>query len=250
MFYSNEATKKTPALIIYLLDMSISMSDKVGDVTKSELVSQTLVNVVREMVRRSTKGNHTSPRYHIAAFAYNDEVYDVFGGVKTVTEVLEIGVPVMSPDGRTDTAKAFERAERLLHEYAGRLDGCPAPMVCHLTDGLYTAEDPRPIVNRIKGMTFPDGPVLVENVLFDDSATHEQIDDLHKWRGISSAAQLASTYATDLYEMSSAIPESYHGNLADRGYQLDPQARLFFPGNTPEMVEIAFTTSSLTKTTK
>jgi hypothetical protein len=226
--------------------MSISMGEVVGEVTKSDLVSQTLLGVIREIVRRSAKGSHPAPRYSIAAYAYNDEVHDVFGGPKLVTDIIKIGVPVMEPNGTTDTAKAFEKAEELLLQHSASLANCPAPLICHLTDGLYTASDPRPIVERIKKMTFPDGAVLVENVLFDKDATHEPIDDPHTWPGVTSPDQLASTYAKELYQMSSPIPDSYLANLAERGYHLQPGAKLFFPGETPEMVEAAFTASGMT----
>jgi hypothetical protein len=46
--------------------------------------------------------------------------------------------------------------------------------------------------------------------------------------------------------MSSPIPDSYLRLFTERGYAMKPGARLFFPGNNPDMVEAAFTMSGMT----
>jgi uncharacterized protein YegL len=251
MPYETVATQATPALVIYLLDMSVSMNDAVeeeveGSESKSELVTRTLTRAIREMVRRSTRGTHPLARYRVAAFAYNDEVHDVFGGARSITDIIQIGVPVMHAAGTTDTAKAFEHAEQLLISLHSELRACPAPLICHFTDGAYTDSSPLPIAERIQQMTFPDGPVLIENIFFDSGALAAPVTDPFAWPGILSKEDLASTYAYDLYEMSSVIPESYLRLFTDRGYGMRPGARLFFPGNSPDMVEAAFTMSGMT----
>jgi uncharacterized protein YegL len=246
MPYGTMATKKTPALIVYLLDMSLSMGEWIYGRPKIDLITDTLMSVVREMVRRSTKGTTPSPRYRVAIYAYNDTVRDLLNGPRPITELLTIGVPQMKPGGQTDTAAAFRRAEQLLIDERANLRNCPAPLVCHLTDGQYNTEDPRPIVERIRQMTFPDGAVLVENIFFDADALDPPVTDPYRWNGVTSASQLATTTAKQLFEMSSAVPDSYLQLFSDRGYSLKPGARLIFPGDTPEMVEAAFTMSGMT----
>lgn len=252
MPYETVATQATPALVIYLLDMSVSMNDVVNEdgegpsESKSELVTRTLTRAIREMVRRSTRGTHPLARYRVAAFAYNDQIHDIFGGARPITEIIQIGVPVMTPSGTTDTAKAFEHAEQLLISMHSELRDCPAPLICHFTDGSYTDTNPLPIVERIQQMTFPDGPVLIENIFFDAGALAAPVTDPYTWPGIRSREDLASTYAYELYEMSSLIPDSYLRLFAERGYAMQPGARLFFPGSNSEMVEAAFTMSGMT----
>jgi hypothetical protein len=48
--------------------------------------------------------------------------------------------------------------------------------------------------------------------------------------------------------MSSPIPRSYLELFADKGYKMREDARLMFPGDTPEMIEAAFTMSGMTPT--
>jgi uncharacterized protein YegL len=246
MPYETTATKKTPALIIYLLDMSYSMGELIHGRRKIDLITDTLMSVVREMIRRSTKGSTPSPRYRVAIYAYNDVVRDLISSPRPITELLTIGVPQMKPSGQTNTAAAFQQAEQLLIKERASLRDCPAPLVCHLTDGQYNTEDPAPIVERIRQMTFPDGAVLVENIFFDAAALNPPVTDPYRWTGVTSASQLATNTARQLFEMSSAVPDSYLQLFSDRGYSLKPGARLMFPGDTPEMVEAAFTMSGIT----
>src|ERR1041384_1615713 len=114
MPYEVAATSSTPALIIYLLDKSYSMSTAVNGHRKIDLVSRTLIQVAREMVLRSMKGSLPAPRYRIAIYAYNERGRGGVGGPKPITEVSEQGIPVMKPSGMTYTAKAFAAAEQLL----------------------------------------------------------------------------------------------------------------------------------------
>ncbi len=249
MPYTTTATKNTPALIIYLLDMSQSMGVEIDGRTKSDLVTSTLMQVAREMVLRSMKGTIPSPRYRVAIYVYNDNVRDVLNGPQLITDLIEIGVPAMKPNGRTNTSAAFEAAEQLLISERANLRTCPAPLICHLTDGAFTHDDPLPVVERIQQMTFPDGAVLVENIFFDPGALRRPVTDPYEWRGVTSADELATDTAKHLLRMSSPIPPSYHELFTDRGYKVQANARLLFPGETPEMIEAAFTMSGMTPTT-
>ncbi|MBC7250255.1 MAG: hypothetical protein H5T62_08215 [Anaerolineae bacterium] len=91
MLYDILATSKTPALIIYLLDVSASMNEKLG-------------------ARRCI-----SLRYRIGMYAYSDHVYDLLRGIKTVDQVAQLGgrtfhdaqhrpCPRLRPGGETPPA--------------------------------------------------------------------------------------------------------------------------------------------------
>jgi hypothetical protein len=226
------------------------MGDPLGGKTKIEVVTDALHQVAVRMVQRSTKGTTVAPRYRIAMYAYSSQVIDLLGGIKTVAELAQMGVPRLQPMDATDTAAAFREAETLLKSQLPNLQNCPAPLVCHMTDGEYNSGgDPEPIARRIMGMSVPDGDVLVENIFVTDKALPQPIQDPKNWSGINDEMPLASPYAETLFRMSSPIPQTYAGVMAEMGYKLSPGARMLFPGDTPEIVELGFAMSGATPVT-
>jgi hypothetical protein len=202
------------------------------------------------MVQRSTKGTTVAPRYRIAMYAYSSQVTDLLGGIKTVAELAQMGVPRLQPMDATDTAAAFREAKRLLSAELGNLQDSPSPLVCHMTDGEYNSGgDPEPIAREIMQMSVPDGDVLVENIFVTDKALTQSIADPKAWTGITDETPLASPYAETLMRMSSPIPQTYASVMAEMGYRLAPGARMLFPGNTPEIVELGFAMSGATPVT-
>jgi hypothetical protein len=246
MPYSVLATSKTPALVIYLLDVSASMTQPLSGRRRIDVVMDALTVAIRQMVFRSTKGGRLSPRYNIAMLAYSDHVYDLLDGVKTVEEVAHLGVPDLSPMRTTDSAKAFLQAEKILQGELFNMIGGPAPLVCHMTDGEYTGDDPEPIVQRIMNLSVPDGNVLVENIFISERILPDSITDPTKWPGILPESQLSNDYAKKLRAMSSPIPESYRSMMLENNYHLAPGALMLLPGVSPELVAMGFQMSAAT----
>jgi hypothetical protein len=246
MSYEVLATAKTPALIVYLLDVSVSMSQPLGSKRRVDIVMEALTAALRQMVFRSTKGGRLSPRYRIAMYAYSDRVYDLLDGVKTIDQVAHLGVPELSPLRTTETDKAFAQAERLLEAELPNLRACPAPLVCHMTDGEYTGGDPEPIAHRIRSMSVPDGHVLVENIFISDTILSQSVQDPTTWTGIREDTPLGNDYARHLRAMSSLLPESYRATLLENNYRLAPGAMMLLPGSSPELVALGFQMSAAT----
>ncbi|WP_433943226.1 vWA domain-containing protein [Paenibacillus sp. SN-8-1] len=247
MKYTVQASQRTPALIIYLIDISASMNLLMEGRRRIDIVYDALSLAVRQMVFRSTKGNRLTPRYRIALLAYSDEVYDLLGGVKGIDEVAQLGkLPDLTPKRFSDSAKAFAQAEKILKDELPDMQGCPAPLICHMTDGVTTGEDPEPIVKRIMAMGVEDGNVLVENIFISDHVLDEPIHEPRRWKGINLETPLKEGAGLKLREMSSVLPESYREMLAEADYQLAPGALMLLPGNCAELVSIGFQMSAAT----
>jgi len=244
--YTIPATSKTPSLIIYLLDVSGSMSEPFSSTTRIDTVSKALQKVAIKMVQRSTKGAIVAPRYRVAMFAYSSQVIDLLGGIKTIDELAKMGVPQLTTLDMTDTAGAFAVAENLLRAELPNMQDHPAPLVCHMTDGEYNGGDPMPFAQRIMNMSVPDGNVLVENIYVKSGV---RVTNAQTWPGITSAAQLPDLYSQKLLEMSSPIPDSYRSVMQEFGYKLDEAAKMFFPAENPELVELGFAMSGATPVT-
>ncbi|HRE49385.1 MAG TPA: vWA domain-containing protein [Aggregatilineales bacterium] len=246
MTYSAVATSTTPVLIIYLLDISGSMSQMLGDKRRVEIVSDALQEIATEMVARSTKGEIVAPRYRLAIYAYESQVHDILGGIKTIDQFVRDGVPEFAPRGSTNSAAAFLAAEQLLLQELPYMSTHPAPLICHMTDGEYQGDDPTPIVQRIMGLGTNDGNVLVENIFISDKILKTPVDDAFTWAGVTSEADLASDYARALLRMSSPLPDSYRGEMQEFGYTLNSAAPMMFPAQTKDLIRMAFTMSGAT----
>jgi hypothetical protein len=246
MSYTVLATSQTPALIIYVLDVSGSMSNHMAGRKRIEVVTDALYAALQEMVFRSTKGGRVSPRYRVAMYAYSDDVYDILGGIKPIDQVAQMGVPELQTLRATDTARAFAQVEQLLQYELPNIGNCPAPLVCHMTDGEYTGADPEPAVRRIMSMANPDGNVLVENIFISDDILSQAIQNPSSWPGITPETHLSSSYAQRLRNISSPLPPNYRTVMAERGYAIEPGAVMMLPGNSAELVEMGFAMSMST----
>lgn len=246
MAYERQATVQNPALIIYLIDVSASMSSPLGDRSRIQVVTDALQSTISQMLARSTRGSSIFPRYRIAMFAYSDAVYDILDGVRSIDE-LKDGIPELATLRTTQTSRAFVAAERLLRQEWSKLRTGPAPLICHLTDGEYTGDDPEPVARNIQGMLLPDGPVLVENIYICEDVLTEEIDDPFRWPGIFPTTRLVSDYARKLRDMSSPLPESYRLMLENSGYSLEPGCLMLLPGTDSELVSLGYQMSASTR---
>ncbi len=246
MPYEVLATSKTPALIIYVLDVSASMSQFLGEKRRIEVVMDALQVTLERMVFLSTKGGKVSPRYRIAMFAYSDHVYDLLDGIKTIDQVAHLGIPELSTMRSTDTARALLEVEKLLQKELPNIETCSAPLVCHMTDGEFTGANPEPIVQRIMQMRNLDGNVLFENIFISDKLLPDPIADVQAWPGILNDTELTNQYAIKLRTMSSPLPENYRVMMLENGYQMAEGALMMMPGMSSELIEMGFVMSMST----
>ena len=244
--YEKEANGRHPGLIIYLLDISGSMAEPFQGARKIDYVNRALASTLQRMIQRSTKGRVISPRYRLAMCAYSDQALDMLGGIRTIDEVAAMGNPTLSPTNSTDTHAAFLWARDLLRRELPNLSGMPAPMVCHLTDGVYTASDPEPLAHEIMQMSNDDGHALVENIYVGPDLTDGTIGKIESWPGLTDDSQLRNTYAKKLFHMSSSLPKSYANMIKDEGYAMLPGSSMLIPGSNSELIELAFTMSGAT----
>jgi hypothetical protein len=250
MSYEAKATSLTPALIIYLLDVSDSMNRNLGSQKRIDVVRDALDAAVMRMTYLATVGVEVKNRYQIAIYAYSDDVYDVLGGIQPLSKIADEGIPELKTFNMTDTALGFQAVEDLLKETLKNLSAdSPAPLVCHLTDGLFTGKDPEPTVRRIMSMpSVPDGNVLIENIFISDDVLKSPVKDPRTWEGIIPGKSLASSYAEKLRAISSPLPAVYWKNIREAGYDLDQKAVMMLPGTSRELIELGFVMSAATRT--
>jgi len=246
MNYEAKATATTPAHVIFLIDSSQSMTVNCYGQSRMVVVHQALTQVILQMIAMSTKviGGQPkiSPRFRIAVLGYNEQIHDPFNGFVPLDKLADLGVPLFTPEGNTNTALGFQTVDNLLQKSLPNLPSTwPAPLVCHLTDGeCNVGGPPNAIVDRIKSYATGDGPVLIENIFVRDSALRTDITDIQTWQGVRTPQDLQDQYAIGLFHMSSVIPEPYIRAIQYAGFsQIQPGVRLLFPGTNPELIKTA-----------
>ena len=250
--YTQVATATTPALIVYLIDISRSMTLPLGNKRRIDVVRDALAVTLRRMVFLSTRGSRISPRYHVAVLAYSTSVYDLIGGIQSIDRLANLEVPQFQTDTLTDTALGFRRVAEVLQANLPRYANGPAPLVCHLTDGEFNGDDPAPVVRQIRSMRVNDGAVLVENIFINDRVMISGgIGDLRTWQGITPSTRFTDDnvgrYAAHLRDMSSPLPASYHAVMNEQGYRIAPNASMMLPGTDMSLIEMGFVMSSATR---
>lgn len=248
MAYTELATADKPAFVIYLIDLSASMSQLCGGKPRIEVVKDALERTRRTMIARSRRDDAVRPRYAVTMLGYSLTVTDLLGGVRTIDQLEAMALPSLTLQGQTNTGAAFEAAYNVLQQFLPTIQECPAPLVCHLSDGgANTGPDPQPIADAIRQLSTADGNVLVENVYIGDQLLRQPITDVRTWPGVLNPSEIREDYVQKLWHMSSPLPEAYAGVMNEMaGYQFQSQARMLIPAETPEMIELAFAMSGST----
>jgi hypothetical protein len=251
-FYRTPATSATPALILYLIDIGYNSNRELSfGKTQLQVVNEALRGTIIRMVQRSTKGVAVVPRFHVGIFLYSDRVYDVYGGIKPISQIARIGFPNFKfLDQKADQRVAFITIEELIKSNIENYLECPAPMVCHITSGEYKGSSPEDIVERIMNANVADGTILIENVLIDeDSVLLNDIKDIKYWEGIKNENELSTAYARQLFRMSSVLPEAYSSIMSEMGFNKIKGSRMLFPGSSTDLIDSALAMSAVTLVT-
>jgi hypothetical protein len=220
-----------------------------GEVKKIDVCSGLLQTIAVKMVQRSIKGTMVSPRYQIGIYAYSSQTIDILGGIKTISELAQIGVPQLTTLDMSDPSGAYEVVEELLLAKLPDSQNCPAPLICHITDGEYNGANPQPIVQRIMEMGTADGRALIANITLDTELP-PTIPDIYSWPGYQDREELSTAYGQSLFDMSSLLPDSYRGIMREFGFRLGDNSRMLFPAKFNELIEISFAMSGATPITK
>jgi uncharacterized protein YegL len=255
--YKNQANSDHPATLIYLVDISGSMSATMQDgKTRIEMAKNAIQVAYAQMIQRSMRQGKIHPRYRVGMIAYSDVLYDVYGNLGSIVSIEQLkneGIPAIAPQKSTNMAKAFRYAEKLIKEDLKKwsrkwLEDCPPPMVINITDCEFDeeqAKDPLEDAQKLQQISIPDGNVLVENIFITDqiSAPASPQD----WQGYHFNDKTGNPYGDKLLAMSSPIPSTYAQILREQaGIKIREGTAMMFPGITREFIKFGFVMSIVT----
>lgn len=250
--YTATITRQTPSAFIFLIDISGSMEDGVifnGEtMTKAKALARSLNSVLTELLIRCKRQEGYRDYFDIAVIGYGgDDARSLLpeGGhhkifrkpselansktsitkifkdrelpagkvITTVSEIRNWITPIAL--GKTPMFAGLKMAHDLAKEWIDNHKGldCFPPIIINITDGEATdahANDLINISNNIKSLETEDGNVLLINIYLSSDSSLEGVlfpispDDLPE-----------KPYAKLLFNMSSQMPEIYHGEITD-----------------------------------
>ena len=254
-------TTKTPAVFLFMLDLSGSMLEQIrfnGKLkSKSEVLSIMMNRILGEILNRSLRENGYRDYFRIAVFGYYDNnVVQLLGDKPDCefltpaqidaleTDTIHYEVPRLLPDGRnyvstlsqrswikpraegsTPMLLALNEAARLIHSELGNAQsGTLPPMVFNITDGESSdgsALELLAAAQKIKTQRTEQGEVTLMNIHISSDSESESILFPTDKRAFNN-----NRYAELLYDMSSSMPECYNRDIAQmKGCTPDTQFR-------------------------
>ena len=255
--FRNQANSDHPATLVYLVDISGSMSATMQDGKPRIEVAKNAIQVAyAQMIQRSMRQGKIHPRYRVGMIAYSDKLYDVYGNLGSIVSVDQLkneGIPSITPQKSTNMARAFRYAEKLIREDLQKWprkwqDECPPPMVVNITDCEFDEEqsnDPLEYAKRLQQIAVRDGNVLVENIFITDQISVPA--SAQDWQGYHFGDTTGNSYGDKLLAMSSPIPSTYAQILREQaGLKIREGTAMMFPGITREFIKFGFVMSIVT----
>jgi hypothetical protein len=234
--YTAQISRANPTLIVFLIDQSFSMQERIGGGggvagKKKDVVADAINRLLQALTIKCAKEDGVRDYFHVAAIGYGltvrpaligpladkgtvaisdiadnparleDRVKKVPDGAGGVVE-LAIKFPIWVDPvamGETPMSRAMTLAGSILSAWLREYPDCYPPVVLNLTDGMSSDGDPAGPAKEIRDLASTDGNVLLYNL-------HVSADESPAISFPDSDDELPNDYAEALFAMSSVLP--------------------------------------------
>jgi hypothetical protein len=252
--YSQEISRRYPALVIFLLDQSLSMQDACSGAdgeSKSAVLADAINRILHELVVRSKKGEEIRHYFDVAVLGYGRNpgaVASAFKGALAGKAIVDLSEIAYNPadldersqspiwiypvaDGATPLCAALREAQVLAEGWiAAHRDSFP-PIVLNISDGEATDGDPTPEAAALRELSSNYGNLLLFNCHLSGSRS------VPISFPISRDEVPKDTFARRLFNMSSLFPDVMLNRAVMEGLQIRNGARGFmFNADATELV--------------
>lgn len=254
MKYKNLSNSDHPATVIYLVNISNSMSTLSDNGnTRLDIARDAIQTTYAQMIQRSLRQGTIHPRYRIGMIAYSNDLHDIYAGMGSIItsdKLRDEGIPDLVPRQGANMAKAFRYATKIIQDDIKTwplkwLNECPPPMVINITDYEFEAdmEDLVKSANNLRMISVPDGNVLLQNIYITDQISPVS-SDVKEWRGYHFNDSTGSVSGDKLLAISSPMPSSYRQIANEQmGIKIDDGVAMMFPGINREFIKTGFAMS-------
>lgn len=244
--HSAEINRNNPALILFLIDCSWSMSEKYGStkMTKGEYLAKITNDSIDQIILSCEKGEEIRAYFEIGVIGYG-ETPEVILPIQTVIELankpkkmekttldgIEIEKPVWLTDPtrevNTNMKEGFDLAKKELNKWANDHKASFPPVLIHVSDGEWTTGSPVATAQSIQKDIFTDdGPCIVMNIHISD----EKKGALN----FPDKEPEGSEHVKGLFNMSSVLPDAFLNRAKETYANVTAGARGYIFNGSPE----------------
>ena len=249
--YSAEISRDNPTCLLFVIDQSGSMNDKMATgKSKADFVADVLNKTIYTLVTNCTKADGVRNYFDIGVIGYGGNgAGPGLGGALAGTTIHAItavaNLPLWVEDrtrledngaggvlerrikfpvwfdavssGGTPMCVALTKAAEAVVAWADSHPNSYPPTILHVTDGESTDGDPENVASALKQISTNDGECLVFNI-------HVSTQHGGTIQFPNSDTGLPDTYAKLLFRMSSVFPPHVAKLATDKGYNI-PKVR-------------------------
>ncbi len=257
MAYTGEISRDHPTCLLFVIDQSGSMDEKMGfGRSKADFVADVLNKTLATLVANCTKADGVRSYFDIGIIAYGG------GGAKNglpgelIQPISRIGerplrvesrtkktddgaggivdqrirFPVWfepTSSGGTPMCAALTKAAEAVVEWCDAHPVSYPPTILHVTDGQSTDGDPEHIADGLRQISTEDGACVLFNLHVTAGEGREVL-----FPGTELA--LADEYSRMLFRMSSELPPHVERFASGKGYSVAESARGFIFNGDPK----------------
>jgi hypothetical protein len=253
MPYSAEISRDNPTCILFVIDQSGSMDERMSTGrSKADFVADVLNKTIYTLVTNCTKADGVRNYFDIGVVTYGgggvgaglrggrsgviSSIPDLASNPARVEDrtridddgaggILErkVKFPVWfdpTSSGGTPMCAGLTRVAEALAEWCDAHPNSYPPTVLHVTDGASTDGDPESVASVIRQLSTQDGEALLFNI-------HVSTEQGEAIQFPASDSGLPDSYARLLFRMSSELPDHVARLASDKGYAVSTGARGF-----------------------
>ncbi|MCL6090712.1 MAG: VWA domain-containing protein [Candidatus Thermoplasmatota archaeon] len=268
MAYSSEISRRNPGLFLFLIDQSRSMSHKLGGTlrSKSQEAADAINRQIYELIYRCTKSDGVRDYFDIGIIGYGavSDSADSLLKDETIVPISKLAEnplrmekrteKISDPDGNevetefefpvwfepvansnTPMVKGLKLAQEWLDDWLAEHHDSYPPVVINISDGAATDGDPLEIAKAIISMSTQDGNVLFWNCHLSELKGQKPV----AFPADSTVLPSNEKFATQLFEMSSELPDSFLNLAQERALDVQPGSRAYvFNAGLDELLEL------------
>ena len=244
--YTAEISRNNPALLLFLVDCSYSMSEKYGNtgMSKGQYLAQIANDSIDQVILSCEKGDEIRAYFEIGMLGYGEgaiEILPVQSIIDLANNPLELGeteldgVKIQKPvwikdptrEWNTDMLAGLEKAKSVLTAWTEGHKSSFPPVLIHVSDGQWTGGNPIALAQSIISDVYTDdGAAIVMNVHISNEEGSPE--------AFPATEPANSDFAKGLFAMSSVLPDSFLDRAKEKYPHVAAGARGYMFNARPE----------------